>query len=363
MVSPSMRERSPLRPGVRLGPNLRVLLALGVLPGLLIPPIGCGSVTKASSDGGNGGNGGHGESDGGPTDAAGEAGADTAPPTIDQACGAYAADVCNALGACGPLVLQLFYGDAATCVTRQTLSCATDQKAAGITRTTTDIVACGAAARATACPDVLAGNVPTACQVKPGTVVNGGSCGSSWQCQSTHCEKPTAACGTCASRQPASGACTGDDGCNVGLVCANKKCVVPGAAGSSCDNNNPCRGDLYCTGSGSCATLVEVGGSCADSASACNLANGAGCNPLDKTCVAVAIAQGGEPCGVVNGTFTLCVEGDACPNLTLTHQTSVCANPAADGAACGSAAPGQNCVPPATCQMTLCRLPSVDSCQ
>src|ERR1022692_3883697 len=236
---------------------------------------------------------------------------ESAPPSIDQACTQYASSVCNALGTCGSLALQLFYGDNPTCVTRQKLSCTTDQMASGINRTTTDIVTCAQAVSGASCTDVLAQNFPSACQVTPGTVPNGGSCGSSWQCQSTHCEKPGAACGTCAARQPASGSCSSDDGCNVGLVCANKKCVVPGGVGATCSDNNPCRGNLYCTGTGTCAPLVEVGGSCADSASACDLTNGAGCNPINKTCAAVAIAKGGEACGIVNGTLTLCVEGDA----------------------------------------------------
>jgi hypothetical protein len=318
------------------------LLWLGLLP------LACGSVTK-TSDAGN--------------DGATDAPIEVAPPTVAQACNQFATSVCDALSACGALALQLFYGDSTTCVTRQTLSCTTDQMASGISRTTTDIVTCAKAVSGASCSDVLAQNFPSACQVTPGTVPNGGGCGSSWQCQSTHCEKPSAACGTCAARQPASGSCTTDDGCNVGMVCANKKCVVPGGLGNSCDDNNPCQGNLYCGAAGACATLVELGGSCADSSSACDLANGAGCNPLNKTCVAVAIAKGGEPCGIQNGTLTLCVEGDACPNLTAANPTSVCASPAADGAACGTAAPGQNCVPPATCQMNLCRLPSADSCQ
>jgi hypothetical protein len=323
-------------------------------------PAACGSVTKSASDGGADG----------AIDRAADAAMETAPPTIDEACNQYATSVCNALGTCGSLALQLFYGDNATCVTRQTLSCTTDQMASGINRTTTTIVTCAQEVSGASCTDVLAQNFPSACQVTPGTVPNGGSCGSSWQCQSTHCEKPGAACGTCTARQPASGSCTSDDGCNVGLVCANKKCVVPGGAGAPCDDNNsPCRGDLYCSGTGTgpgnrtCATLVEVGGSCADNSSACDLTNGAGCNPITKTCALVAIAKGGEPCGIVSGTLTLCVEGDACPNLTAANPTSVCASPAEDGAACGTAAPGHNCTPPATCQMTLCRLPSADSCQ
>jgi len=336
---------------VRTRKASRSWLGWGIWLGLL--PTACGSVTKATSDGGTDG----------AIDRATDAPMDIAPPTIDQACAEYATSVCTALGTCGSLALQLFYGDQGTCVTRQTLSCTTDQRASGINRTTTNIVTCAQAVGGASCADVLAQNFPSACQVTPGTVPNGGSCGSSWQCQSTHCEKPSAACGTCTARQSAAGSCTSDDGCNVGLVCANKKCVVPGSAGATCSDNNPCSGDLYCTGTGACAKLVEVGGSCSDSASACDLTNGAGCNPISKTCAVVAIAKGGEPCGIVNGTLTLCVEGDACPNLTAANPTSVCASPAADGAACGTAAPGQNCVPPATCQTNLCRLPSADSCQ
>jgi hypothetical protein len=348
--------------GTRIGSRCRLARRLAGLLWLGLLPAACGSVTRATSDGGTGGAAG---GTGGTKDAAME----SVPPTVDQACNQYATSVCTALGKCGPLALQLFYGDSATCIARQKLSCTTDQSASGINRTTTEIETCAAAVSGASCSDVLAQNYPAACQVTPGTAPNGGSCGSSWQCQSTHCEKPTAACGTCSARQPVSGTCTVADGCNVGLVCANSKCVVPGIVGASCDDNNPCRGDLYCSGTGNrtCAMLVEVGGSCADTSKACDVANGAGCNPLTNTCVAVVIAMGGEPCGILNGTLangtlTLCMEGDACPNLTATNLTSVCASPVADGAACGTAAPGQNCVPPATCQMNLCRLPS-DSCQ
>src|SRR5262249_26873477 len=155
-----------------------------------------------------------------------------APPTVDEACNQFGTAICAALEACGPALLQYLYGTMANCVSRQALGCSTDQTAPGTGRTTTQIVACAQAVPSITCSDLAAGNIPDVCQPVPGTVINGAGCGSSAQCQSTHCEKPDTGCGTCAPRQPAAGNCTSNDGCNVGLVCANNKCVTPGAMGA-----------------------------------------------------------------------------------------------------------------------------------
>jgi len=147
------------------------------------------------------------------------------------------------------------------------------------------------------------------------------------------------------------------------MVCATGRCVTPGDLGAGCDAGHPCRGNLYCSSTATCTAKLGPGGSCAGSSDACDLAGqGVACNGFNNTCVAIAVAKGGETCGIVNGTLTVCVNFDACSGATLT-QTGTCANPAADGEFCGSANMGHNCVPPASCDRSnLCRLPSATSC-
>jgi hypothetical protein len=289
-----------------------------------------------------------------------DAGMEAVPLTADAACMQFAQAYCGVLETC-PAVLQVYYGDANTCVTRTKLACVTDQMSPGIARTPNDIVACTNAASSATCADVVDNNLPAACQVSAGTVVNGGGCGSSWQCMSTHCEKSgSSVCGTCAVRQPVNGTCTVNEGCVAGLLCANGKCAMPVALGAACSNNVPCSGYLYCDKTTQiCSAYVESGASCASDSSACDLLNGYGCNPFTHVCQSVGVANGGGECGLVNSTLVVCIVLDNCSGATLT-KPGVCASPAQDGTACDD---NMHCLPPATCVNQLCRLPSSGSCQ
>jgi hypothetical protein len=329
----------------------------------------CGSVRAIDGDAGTGGGGGGGVGTGGTTTSGGDAAADTAPEvapplTADAACALTANAICDAIDACASFILRLQYGDKATCVSRTTLSCTGDQAVPGTTRTVDDLASCARDVGAAACPALLAGEYPPACALKPGTRVNGMPCGSDWQCASTYCRK-TGACGTCAPRVDAGEACVADGGCEKGLVCATMKCVAPGSVGAACSASQPCRGDLYCKGgaSGVCAAKLGASGSCADpDRAACDVTQGVACNLLGFTCQPVTVARGGDACGIVNGAFTLCVGLNPCPGLTPLQWMGVCANPAADGTACGAAAGDTRCVPPAECQQGICRLPSAQTC-
>src|SRR5262249_35252873 len=220
-----------------------------------------------------------------------------------------------------------------------------------------------------ACADLLANNLPSSCLVKPGLRLDGQGCGSSWQCMSTHCEKTNGDCGVCAPRAAAGGACTVDEGCTVGRVCAGQKCVMPGALGATCGDGAPCRGGLYCATSATtantktCATPLGVGGSCATDSNACDFAKGVGCNPFASppTCAMVAAAKGGEACGIVNNTLTICIVLNSCNGLSLIplSTTGTGPNPAGDGQQCTDSV---HCLPPANCVGGLCRLPSSSSC-
>ncbi len=308
-----------------------------------VAAIGCGGVTAASPDGGSGV----------------DAPAEVQTVTPAEGCNQVAKATCDALNGCAPIFFEEQYGDEPTCISRAVLSCMTDQSVSGITRTADDLVSCAKAAATTSCADALAGNFPSACSVKPGTVVNGMACGSDWQCQSTYCNK-TDACGVCGPRQAMNGDCTANDGCVTGLVCGNKKCVAPAELGVACNlPGQPCRSDLYCTsmtGSGTCAAKQGAGGPCADNPSdACDFVHGDICNTNDHTCVMIKIGKGGDTCSLASKT--VCAGGVApCSDILL---GGVCANPAQDGAACGGNAV---CVPPATCVDRICRLPSAPNC-
>jgi hypothetical protein len=285
---------------------------------------------------------------------------DAGPPTVQQACSAFADTLCTRMNDCAPFIFQIFYGTAATCRERVELGCTKDFEVPETNQTTTERAACAAAASSARCDDLLADNFPEACRVKPGPRRDGEGCGSSWQCMSTHCEKTTGDCGTCAPRQAAAGACTVNEGCTLGLVCANSKCVSPSPLGGACDDNTPCQGGhLYCN-AGACATRLGAGSPCASNADACDFAAGVGCNVFgaNPTCQTVAAAQGGQACGIVNGTLTICQLVNECAGATLTAP-GACVAPSQDGTACSD---GHNCLPPASCVAGFCRLPSAGSC-
>jgi hypothetical protein len=282
--------------------------------------------------------------------------------TAEQACSQFSQTFCDALATCAGFFVQVWYGDAATCQSRTKLSCMTDQSVPGINRTPANIVACADAAKKASCDDLIDNHLPAACDNTPGPTVNGGGCGSSLQCMSGHCEKGDNNCGTCAPRQTANGNCTVDEGCTPGLVCANQKCVAPKELGNDCDQNNPCRAKLYCDkNSRKCTARAGLGAACGSDGNVCDLVQaGVACNGFATapTCQSVGVAKGGQPCGLVSGMLTVCVQLNECAGATL-QQPGVCAGSAADGAQCNDST---HCVPPAKCVEGLCRLPSVASC-
>jgi hypothetical protein len=293
-----------------------------------------------------------------------DAGMDTPPPTVGEACAQFATAFCGRMTTCAPFVAQILYGDRAGCETRAALGCMLDFEVSDTNHTTTDMVACAHDASNASCDGLLANDLPASCQIKPGVRLNGQGCGSSWQCTSTHCEKTNGDCGVCAPRAGAGGACTVDGGCNMGLVCAAQHCVAPGALGATCGDAAPCRGGLTCSAtSKTCATPLGVGASCQNDSNACDFGKGIGCNGFASPpkCEMVAAAQGGDACGVVNGTLTLCIVLNTCPGLSLIplNLTSACPNPAGDGQQCSS---DVHCMPPANCVGGICRLPSSASC-
>jgi len=323
--------------------NLALLLAVVAAGSLAVA--GCGSVAA--------------QNDAGP-------GIDAGPPTAEEACGQFASTLCSRLGGCAAYALQIFYGDNDTCVSRAKLGCMRDLEVPDSKQTTSDVAACARDANNSSCADLLANVFPASCQIKPGNRVNGEGCGSSWQCMSTHCEKPGGDCGVCAPRAAAGSACTGDEACVQGLVCAAQKCVAPAAMGAACGAMAPCRANLYCSAiSNTCATPLALGASCGGDASGCDFRQGVACNTFaamaNQKCETIAAAKGGQACGLVNSTLTLCVANNTCQGISLIplQTMGVCPSPAGDGMQCTDSV---HCLAPATCVGGLCRLPSTASC-
>jgi len=292
-------------------------------------------------------------------------GGDTAPPTVEQACNDLSTSLCNALGVCSTFLLQLGFGDVATCVSRNNLACTIGQNATGVGRTVADIEGCARALPLVSCGDLVAHKMPAACQDKPGSVLNGAPCGASTQCQSTYC-RPQGQCGICGPRQAAGASCTSNDQCQPDLVCAASQCVAPGELGQTCDDRRPCRDDLYCStgtsGSAACAMKVGAGRSCADSDKACDILQGVGCHPTTKVCQTVRVAHRGEGCGLVSGTLVLCEAAGSCDGAAF-PAAGTCSPAAADGESCGSATTNnRSCLAPSTCVVGICRLPVTASC-
>jgi hypothetical protein len=292
--------------------------------------------------------------------AATDSGVDAPAVTAAEACNQVAKALCDALNGCAPFIVSEQYGDEATCIARAALSCMTDQSTSGIARTPNDLVACAKAAAGISCTDALSGNYPSACDPKPGTIIDGMACGSNLQCQSTYCHK-TDACGVCGERQDEQGPCASNDACKKGLVCASSICVKPSDMGKACNlPSQPCRSDLACSSStapGTCIARVGAGAACGDNGDLCDFTTGNICNifATPKVCITINVAKPGDKCSVA--TRTACVGGtDPCSSLLL---GGVCANPAQDGAACGG---NDVCIPPATCVNKICRLPSAPNC-
>jgi hypothetical protein len=329
--------------------TLALLFSMAVVAGAGTGGVGCGSVSAQ-----NDGMAGHGGGDGG---------VDAGPPTVAEACGQFASTLCTRLNGCAPYALQIFYGDMATCQSRVELDCTRDLQIMDTNQTTTDRATCARDAANATCDDLVANVFPASCQIKPGPRRDGEACGSSWQCASTHCEKTNGDCGVCAPRMPATGACTVDEGCAVGLVCAAQKCVAPAGMGAPCNAAAPCRSNLYCSAASSaCIAPLPLGASCGNDTGACDFRHGVMCNifaPMAmQKCETIAAAKGGQACGIVNSTLTVCIALNGCQGATLL-QPGVCPNPAADGAQCTD---NVHCLAPASCVGGLCRLASAGTC-
>jgi hypothetical protein len=322
---------------------------LVALPFVVAAVAACSGSTT-SVNGGDGGSSDSGGSDGGSS------------VTQDQACTDEATAICNKLGACDPFIVELAYGDVATCTTRFKLSCTLSLGATGTAATPSSTEACAQAVPSISCDDAFARKLPAACNHLSGQLANGQACGDDSQCLSTFCNKPKGqVCGVCGAPSTAGSACNVDDDCPYGTVCWNSTCAARAGAGAAC-GANPCLESLACK-NGTCSTPDAVGASCAnvqnDIFGTCDHVKAVVCS--SGTCAQIQLAQTGAACGLnVNGKIVLCQAAGFCKGETL-QAPGTCVAAAADGSSC-DATKGPSCMGPAQCMSGLCKLPDPSSC-
>jgi hypothetical protein len=282
--------------------------------------------------------------------------------SVDKACSDLATARCNKRQMCsnGARITRDF-GDSNTCLVREKLNC-TNALAAPSTGNTPDKQeTCSAAYAAQSCTDFFLGNPPAAC-INTGLLANGASCSFNGQCTSTYCTgDKNAQCGVCGD-EPALGASCSADFCARGQFCdaVTTLCVTGGTAGAACNRQTPCDPGFQCVGAtmammGMCQAANTMMGMACDPtqrmAAACDPNLGLSCNTMSKTCTAIAYVGDGQPCGVkADGSSAGCAGGGQCVIPTgMTMGT--CKAPAADGAACDTAA-GPPCLTPARCVLS-----------
>jgi hypothetical protein len=266
-------------------------------------------------------------------------------------CAEVAARYCQKQRECAPLFLELTWNDLETCTSRVTLSCEDDLRARDSGFTDQSLPACVRELDEVGCRDFFAYQIPSC--FPSGARPDGDRCGSSRQCQSGHCAFQ-GECGYCAPRRAAGEPCSRPDICLPGLHCTGV-CVAPRQQDQPCSTQEPCDIGLHCS-EGICQPSQAEGQACVGGS--CDYWKGLFCNPATARCQRYGRAAAGQPCGVVDGGYAICIPGSRCIDAEQTG-TGSCMGTSADGQACGG---GRSCMHPARCSAMSCRLPDSPRC-
>lgn len=281
-----------------------------------------------------------------------------------EACGAYFDAEAQVLTRCG-LTLPLPPDETARQRARFLAACKVTMDEPGTGTTAEWLSACAASLVGDLCTNF---QFDPDCAVPTGTIESGKACESHAQCQTGVCSGPGAngACGTCSPVLQTGAQCTpGGPPCNKSAVCQQGTCikVVRGDVGASCEPGRPdCASGICDSKAHTCALPFPAGGSCisdwecadglACSGFVCTptVAEGAACAPeigpmpspspcprtlvcarATKTCVAVHLAKGGEPCDVDATRCEIGTCNGTCPKVL------------ADGAPCDPSSATTTC--------------------
>lgn len=229
-------------------------------------------------------------------------------------CAAYASQYCARLEACAPGILTVFgFGSASDCLASYQQSCEISLTAPHSGFTAAIAEQCGAAYAGQSCRDLLDGTqVLSACVIRGGTVADGGSCSSDWQCASGRCSNMQfGSCGSCVPQVPLRGACTMAE-CADGLTCSStagsstQTCQMNVTLGAACAGGSVCPTDAVCAPTTQvCTKLPALGAPCDPGVDYfCDPTGPASfCDATTSTCVAAsAVAEPGAACGGLGTT-------------------------------------------------------------
>jgi hypothetical protein len=285
--------------------------------------------------------------------------------SVSQACTDLSSAICAKLQSCDPFFFSVIYADTTTCVNASQGPCADAVNANGSGANASNVEACAQGYQSAKCGDLESNNPPSACQVH-GSLAAGTACGSGVQCSGdSYCHiAANQLCGVCAALVGANGSCAQSSDCQRGLTCHTPSgsttgtCVSPVAQGGTCmAGGPPCQTSLACVG-GTCQAPVGPMQTCDKTAQNCDITQGYVCG-TSGMCEKITIASPGQPCGLLNGTYTLCQGNATCP-IPMGSTMGTCPTVAANGATCGSN--GEWCMAGATCANNLCTVPNASSC-
>jgi hypothetical protein len=311
---------------------------------------------------------------------------------IAAACADQAAAICARRTACTYMDygVTLTYGDDATCLERQPLTCVHNLHVVDTGSTSAEVEGCAQSYASLSCSDFFDGFMPDRC-IAAGPGATGSSCSSNAQCASDSCVVPPhQICGTCQPQPLAGASCNTRADCGHDLTCAipsgasSGACValvgdgmaclsgmIPCVAGDTCVGDDPTTGVM-----GTCKRAGNSVGAPCDSSRktmpACDGNFGLACTGTAGTCQPIVLVAYGGVCGVMGAAnakiLYSCAGGGLCAKAAMAT-TGTCVAPAADGDPCSiDTTVGPPCLSPAICVVPsgstagTCVLPDPAAC-
>ncbi|WP_437284647.1 hypothetical protein [Sorangium sp. So ce406] len=160
---------------------------------------------------------------------------------------------------------------------------------------------------------------PSCLDVWDGSVPEGGTCGSDWDCARDRCVRTTDASGqttsACKARALAGEPCSSAFDCDEALRCDQPSppdagtCAPRLAAGESCKGTLECQAELRCGDDGTCQAREQAGGPCAS----------------DQDCAAGATCDGAT-CAPLGAAGAPCSYDSDCASSACVDATGTCAD-------------------------------------
>ena len=268
----------------------------------------------------------------------------------DEVGSSYAAMYCDYETRCwAPYLMEVSYGDVATCRARAKLTALRGLDLPGSSSDYAQMRTCYAAMTAAGC--MMYAKLLPECSTIGGEVPNGGVCTQNGECVAgSYCSRKDfkQSCGVCQTAGRVGATCDPRHQCATDLRCVAKRCVVQAGEGETCNAGLPCNIGLSCVGGSCTSPHLAAGAACDEAMDLC--AGSFACT--SGTCKPVKLVRPGDACSDDVG---MCTHGSSCFG-------GKCVAAAADGAACDQKA-GPTCLRPAECIDGRCQMRTPATCR